>query len=241
MINNTLYRSSEQSASSNLDREELIRLLQRLYPTANLNSLQWKIHDLTSKGILYRIGRGNYSTTKPKDVYLPEITGEAKSIYNDIKEELPFAEIAIAHTSWFNEFMIHQVFKTYWVVEVEKVAVDAVFEYLLEKRREAFVIPEELMANGYTPRADTTIVVKSMISESPLLKVDEIKAPSIEKLLVDCICDPDIYAAQHEERADIFSSAFDKYSVNISKLKRYARRRNRVGELGALIEGARSI
>jgi 3-deoxy-D-manno-octulosonic acid (KDO) 8-phosphate synthase len=55
--------------------------------------------------------------------------------------------------------------------------------------------------------------------------------PTLEKILVDIIADDALFSAQQGELEFIFKSAFDKYNINKSKMKRYASRRNREAEI----------
>jgi hypothetical protein len=77
--------------------------------------------------------------------------------------------------------------------------------------------------------------VKSLISESPVLDQHGVKIAPLEKLLVDCVSDQDLFAAQQSEIDFIFKTAFDKYTINESKLKRYARRRNQLEKVKNLL------
>jgi hypothetical protein len=80
------------------------------------------------------------------------------------------------------------------------------------------------------------IIVKSLISEAPLLEIENITVPSIEKLLIDCLTDVDLFAAQQDELDNIYQMVFQKYHVNINKISRYARRRGQIDELENKIE-----
>ena len=75
-----------------------------------------------------------------------------------------------------------------------------------------------------------------MISESPLAETNDIIIAALEKILVDLVSNELLYAAQQEERTTIFVNAFSKYFVNMSKLRRYARRRNRMEQIEELIK-----
>lgn len=59
--------------------------------------------------------------------------------------------------------------------------------------------------------------------------------PSIEKLLVDCLTADDLFRAQQNDLEYIFQSAFEKYNLNTTKMRRYARRRNQGGKLEEFI------
>ena len=61
--------------------------------------------------------------------------------------------------------------------------------------------------------------------------MDNMMIPSVEKLLIDCLIDTDLFAAQQDELDHIYQSVFQKYEVNLNKISRYARRRGQISEL----------
>jgi hypothetical protein len=69
-----------------------------------------------------------------------------------------------------------------------------------------------------------------LVSEAPLTEIDKIAIPTIEKLLIDCLIDKDLFAAQQDELENIYQTVFEKYIVNLNKSRRYARRRDRLVE-----------
>jgi predicted transcriptional regulator of viral defense system len=216
-------------------KTELRNVLEKLYPGRNENTLRWKIHDLKEKGAINHVTRGVYTLNKQKRSYLPEIPAEAKKLYKNIRKELPYAEFSIAQTGWFNEFMLHQVFRTYLVLEVEREAAVSVFNRLSEQGKRVFLDPDRKTFDLYVSHAENSIIVKPLISESPLMELDDIKIASLEKLLVDCICDTEIYSAQYQEVDSIFKRVMEKYTINIGRLKRYSRRRNKTEKVAALM------
>lgn len=210
-------------------------MLEKLYPGINESTRKWKIHDLKEKGIIRNVMRGIYSLAEQRQSYLPDISTEAEELYKNIRQELPYAELSIAHTGWFNEFMLHQVFKTYLIIEVEKEATTTVFNRLSEQDKKVFLNPGREIFEYYIANTENPIIVKSLISESPLIEMADIKVATLEKLLVDCICDTEIYSAQYQEASTIYNNAMEKYQVNTSRLQRYSKRRNRVFETSNLI------
>lgn len=216
--------------------KELLNLLKELYPTTNLNTLKWKIYDLKENGVIHPVAKGHYTFTVQKLPYQPEITLETADLYKRIRKELPHAELSIAHTTWFNEFMVHQVFRTYLIIEVEKGATTTVFNRLSEWGKRAFLNPTREVFEYYIANTEDPIIIKPLISESPLTELENIKAATLEKLLVDCVSDTVVYGAQHQEVSGIFESAMKKYALNLSKLKRYAGRRNKMEEINELLK-----
>jgi len=57
----------------------------------------------------------------------------------------------------------------------------------------------------------------------------------LEKLLVDCIADKELFAAQQSEIDFIYKTTAEKYTINEGKLKRYARRRNQLEKVVMLL------
>ena len=70
------------------------------------------------------------------------------------------------------------------------------------------------------------MIVKSLVTESPLTQKEGFKVPTLEKLLVDMRKDEDYYFVQGVEETYILENARSLYDINESRLKRYAKRRN---------------
>jgi hypothetical protein len=124
--------------------------------------------------------------------------------------------------------MIHQPGRFYILVEVEKDAAQSVFFYLKEHKTPVFIEPTEDLIEKYFPDQQETIIVKSLVSEAPLQTINNINIPTIEKILVDIFCDDVIFSAQQgSEMKTIFLEALTKYTVNESRIMRYADRRRK--------------
>lgn len=88
----------------------------------------------------------------------------------------------------------------------------------------------------YIDLREECIIVKPLVTESPLQKVDGIKVPTLEKLLVDTQKDPDFYYLRGSESLNMSHLAFDLSSINTQRLLRYARRRGISQEINELIK-----
>ena len=216
-------------------KNDLVKLLRRYFPTStNEGTIGWRIHDLKERGTINHLGRDTYSLSIHKN-YEPDISGEAKELYQNVKKALPYTGLCIIDTRWLNEFMLHQVFRTYLIIEVEKEATPTVFKRLIELSDEVFLNPRKEMFEYYIANTENPIIIKPLISESPLIEVDQIRVASLEKLLVDCICDTEVYGAQYQEATAIFENAREKYTINTGRIRRYARRRNRSVEIARFL------
>jgi hypothetical protein len=178
-------------------------------------------------GILNRIGRGKFETGEGKN-YIPEITPKLKTIYSKLKKEFPYLKICIWHTSILNEFMLHQSGNFYVLVEVEKDATQSIFYFLKETNYSVFIDPTNDLLDKYLPVNKDSIIVKSLVSEAPIQNIKGINTTSLEKMLVDIFCDNVIFSAQQgAEMRTIFKEAFTKYTINESRMYRYADRRRK--------------
>ncbi len=79
------------------------------------------------------------------------------------------------------------------------------------------------------------IIIRPLISESPLLVVDGINTPTIEKILVDIVGDVEFSFLQGSEINYVYAAVFERHSVNKNKLLGYATRRGRKEEVEQLL------
>jgi thioredoxin-related protein len=129
--------------------------------------------------------------------------------------------------------MVHQPFSFNLIVEVEKDAAESIFHFIKEKFKNVYLNPNAETYKNYIAGNTDSIIVKSMITESPLQEIYSVHAPSIEKILVDIYCDTNIYSAfQGKEMQNIYRNAVNNYTVNLSTLARYALRRGKKEEIG---------
>jgi len=178
-------------------------------------------------GVLNRIGRGKFSIEQGK-LFVPDISSKMKSVYKKLKKEFPYLKICIWHTSVLNEFMVHQPFRFYLIIEVEKDATQSVFFFLKEIKYPVFIQPTSDILEKYLPNEKEAMIIKSLVTEAPIQNVKGVNTISLEKMLVDIFCDDVVFSAQQgAEMRSIFNEALNKYSLNLSKMLRYADRRGK--------------
>lgn len=90
-----------------------------------------------------------------------------------------------------------------------------------------------LIRNAYAMMEDLHdfILVKPLISEAPVFENDGISVPELEKVLVDHDSDKEFSALTEEDIQKEFQRAFELYSVNTSRLLRYAGRKGKKEEI----------
>ncbi|MBU3820993.1 hypothetical protein KO566_02885 [Flavobacteriaceae bacterium XHP0103] len=187
------------------------------------------MYDLVNKGILHRVGRGTYSFSgSEKREFVPFINAQLQKLWQTIKEQFPYIDMCLWSTKWLNEFMLHQPFKFYTIVEVEKEVMEAVFYNLREQGYEVFLDPSDDVINNYVVGSEDPIIITGLTTEAPTQKIEGVWTQTLEKLLVDIYCDPSLFAAQQgAELARVYQTAFEKYAISKTKMLRYANRRNK--------------
>lgn len=125
---------------------------------------------------------------------------------------------------------------SYILVDVEKVGVESVFDALqgMELGRNVHMTPSLEECNRYL-WCTNAIVVRQLIGQSPLTVIDGCVVPRIEKILVDLVGDNELIFASGAETYNIYEFARERNNVNISKLLRYASRRNRKEKIEEII------
>jgi len=205
-------------------------------PAIKKATVNWRIYELVKTGRLQRIGRGKYFLgTEVK--YIPEISPKEIKISNLLKKEFPFINYCVWTSSYLNEFSQHMSAFQFIIVEVEKEALESVYFTLKDNFNSTFKKPAKEIVEDFISNQPNSIVVKSFVSEAPLENIKNIPTSSLEKLLVDLYCDQNLfYFLQGNELLNIYKNAFDKYTINQSKLLRYADRRRKKKQIEEFIK-----
>lgn len=216
-----------------VSKDKLVEVILLDFPELKKSTINVYLSRFKKEGIIKNPSRGIYAL-KGKKTYHPTLDNKLKRLFNKIKKDFPFVEFCIWDTQWLNEFMRHQPFKFYTVLEFEKDVTESVFYALKEQGKQVFIEPDAETFDLYVNNSEDVIILKHLISEAPLHEIENIVVPTLEKLLVDMTIDTKVYAAQQGEIKLIYANAFDKYEVNKNKMKRYAYRRNRENEVEKL-------
>lgn len=221
--------------NSRLSKQELVGMIMHDFPKWSYNTINMYLSKLKKRGIINAPSRGIYELDS-RTSFHPKILNELKKTFNKVKREFPYITFCIWNTIWLNDFMRHQPFKHYVVIEVEKDASESVFTFLTEINKNVFFNPDEEIFDRYIHNQDEVLIVKNMVSESPLIEKEKIVIPALEKLLVDMLIDTSLFSAQQNEKEFIMRSVMEKYTLNELKMRRYAARRNRDQEIDELID-----
>lgn len=220
--------------SARLSKKMLVGSIKKDFPSWSDNTINMYLSRLKKEGIISSPSRGFYEMDN-NIPFQPHILNSLKRVFKKVKLEFPYITFCIWDTVWLHEFMRHQPFKHYIVVEVEKDASESVFTFLTEIHKNIFFNPDEEIFDRYIHNQNQVLIVKNMVSEPPLIEKDKIIIPAFEKLLVDMLIDTSLFSAQQNEKEFIMRSVMEKYTLNELKMRRYAVRRNREEEIDKLI------
>jgi hypothetical protein len=229
----TLFKYFENRES--FTTNDVYGFFSQTQPSIKRATVNWRIYNLVQQGLLKRIGRGVYSLGKG-NCFSPILTKKQKNIFTMVKKQFPLITFCCWHTSVLKEFFQHVSIYDFMLVEVERETIDAVFHFIKETNNNTFKEPSRDMMENFVLESKDAIVIKSLTSEAPLQKVDNITVPSIEKIIVDLYADSEIFFfLQGSEMLNIFTNALEKYTVNTDRLLRYAKRRNKGEELKKIL------
>ena len=124
--------------------------------------------------------------------------------------------------------LIHQPGKFYLLVEVEKDSMEPVFYFLKDNNYPVFLEYDKDVITRYLSNENNAIIIKSLVSEAPVQNIKGVTTITVEKMLVDIFCDDNIFSSQQgSEMKNIFNEVFNKYTVNVNRILRYADRRRK--------------
>ena len=213
-------------------KRELVALLQAEFPDAAEATLTWRIHDLKSRGLLHAAGRGQYTTQPAKPDYLPIITSGPLRLYQKATAVLPSGTArCLTDTAWLSELLGLSSPVSFILIETEKAQLNTVYDALVELSRKVFLNPDASDVQRYVSTHDRAVVLRPLVSEAPTNDMEGVIASSLEKLLVDAIVYTDLYANLQPHLPTLFYNVRSQFSLNESRIRRYARRRDRLNEI----------
>jgi hypothetical protein len=218
-------------------RIELFDFFHRTNPDWKETTFRWKIHDLKNKQIIRTVSR-EFFTLSCKPVFIPDSSEQERKISSKIKKQFPSLKFCIWSTQTASEFMLHIPARFIILLQVEREALEPVYGFLKEQKyRHLFIQPEEKEIERYVYESDSTVVLQSLITKSPVITTDTLTTVTLEKLLVDLLSDKKLFAPfQGEELIHIVNTAYSRYSVDFTRLFHYAGRRKKEFELTELLK-----
>lgn len=198
--------------------------------------MQWSLVQLVSKGAIVRVKRGLYKLAeKPQFSY--QVKEDTRQLYSLLKEAFPYAPFCVYDGEILSPLQHHLSYNALTYVETDRSVAEAVFHALQEKEYKVFYKPDKDEFYKYIDISTPAIIVRPMVSDSPLATLDGVPGPTLEKLLVDIRRDKDFDYLAGEECLRMLENASNMYSLNTTKLLRYAGRRGVREELEDELNG----
>lgn len=216
----------------------LLNYFQSVDIDINRRSLYTQLRRMVDAKELKKLDRGLFIIAADlKSKFHPFYNGEMKRIAKIVSSAYPFLDRCIWSIDDIKRLSHYASNRDVVFVEVDRDAVEGVFNLLSEKfsGRRVFLNPSESEYSYYI-NGTPSIIVKPLVTEAPCIKDKEgITHPSIEKIMVDVISDVDFTPWQDFEAVRLFDTIFTIYEVATSKLMRYARRRGKSDEIEELV------
>ena len=230
--NKNIVRGIRQQFASAIffNREELYDYLeQNFFPGLKETTFRWRVYELKKWNIIVPVKRGLYKLSDNKIVYCPSLNSGIIKISRLLLRKYTDIRYCIWESNWLNEFSRHQAANKIMFIEVEKDLVKSIFTLLLDNSyKNVFIEPDRFVTQTYVLENPTSIIVKQLISKSPVQQNENVNVPKLEKILVDLFSDEKYLTAyKGNEEIVIFKNALDLYQINLSNLINYSRRRKR--------------
>lgn len=198
-------------------------------------TISWHLTKLIESGRLQRVARGKYAI-REKQQFSVFPTEEQRSLNEELKIKWPYAHFCIYNGNIISPLQHHLSANNITYIETEREAVTAVFNHLRDEGKSAYLRPTREFIYNYIDLSHSSIFVKPLITESPVQESNGILVPTLEKLLIDLQKDKDFFYLQEAEGENIFQNALSLYSINESRLLRYASRRGIRKEIETIIQ-----
>ena len=200
-------------------------------------TLSWYLREMVKDNILFKLGRGIYTSRRHQATcYTPRLRDKVIKIGKLIAGAFPFISISVFDGQVLADLQHHISSNNLIYIEVEREAMESVFHWLKGKGYKAYLNPNKDFVYDNIDISKEAVIVKPLISESPLTEIRGISTPRIEKILVDLMCDDDMDYLHGSEWHYILNHVMNTYSVNRSTLLRYASRRNAKDKIGKALE-----
>ena len=180
-------------------------------------------------GLLFPVGG-----FKPAFHIVPD--EKMRKLFMELKAVLPFAAISIWHTDAILSLMHDIPNISLTIVGAERLAADSVADALENLTGSLILRDSEKSTLTRLAAGRELVVVTPQVSQAPVEVSDSVTVPTLEKILVDILCDNALHALTGSEAYAIYAAAFDRYAVSRKTLLRYGGRRNRTEAVNTILK-----
>ena len=230
----------EIPTGSLLSRLDIFTIALKADPSFRETLLRNLLEKLMKPGMLSRIGRNCYIKEKSSDkpIYENDYSETAQELLAIMKKRFPLLSYRVWELSWLNEFLNHLIARNLICLDVEKDGCEYVFESLkAEYNGKLLLAPNADQLHRYAEH--DTIIINRLVTEAPFIKENSPEVP-LEKIIVDLLANKAVRSTIHAgEIPNIIVDMVEKYTVDRTKLLRYASRRSKKDELSIILESVK--
>jgi len=207
--------------------DEIVAFIESQGENTPRKTIIWNVNDLVRQGKAVRIGRGVYGFISKKR-FKPEMSEETRRACSILQKQFKYLVVTVTDSGMLGQFMNLQPFSTVVVIETRKSAVSSVLSELRRGGVDAYAKRDYAKLKRYVVSSQPFLVRTELVVNPSLIQEENYRSSNLEKLLVDIVCDDDIYGQyQGEELINIYSNATDRYAVNYSQMLKYATARKK--------------
>ncbi len=232
----------EFKSHTSLTKQDLYDFYTKNNEKAPESDFFWYLYALKQENFIKALYKDTYKLIdKNTFEFEPFLDTKLSDIHN-VLSKFDLTDYCLWSSAWLNEFTIHQVPRSFIILEVEKEAVESIFYHLRDMGyKEVFLLfakIDETLLDRYIFEAENPIIIRKIITKSPTNKILDplskipINIPRLEKILVDLYCEDNLFRAyKGSEQYNIFENALKKYTLNFKTLLAYAQRRKKDASL----------
>ncbi len=238
MTNVDIILDYAASHEGTLVRKEFTSWFEASYPDGSLRSMDTELRQMVADGVLERTGYGRFRlTSEAKLPYVPAISEEMKALFSGIKEKYPYADFCIWQAREISSFMQHIPAIDILILETDRAASEAVYDDARElaRGRTALLRPTEKECRLYAS-GEPSLIVRDLISEAPVIRMNGVVTASLEKILVDVTITREFEFTRGSETYTIYENAARMYHIAKKTMLRYASRRGKKEEIERLMK-----
>lgn len=189
-------------------------------------TLNWHIQKLVKEEKIFRVGRGRYSL-QGHQIFRENPDDELVRRHAELISQYPSVKCCLYKGTILSPLLHHLSYNALTYIEVDRVLADILFHKFKDGGDVVFNKPSREVMQDYVDMSRPGIIIKPLITGAPTKTNSGVPMPSLEKILVDTICDEDFSYLQGGEWYYMIETAATQYSINTSRLLRYAGRRGK--------------
>ncbi len=194
-------------------------------PEISSDAIRQRIVRLKQSGALIGLGKGIYTlSSKPK--YKPKSDAFIAKLNRLFSKKFAGIKSCAWSSAWLNDFTIHQPAHFFYLFETEPDMIETTFNLFKDNNISAWLQPNQDTIQLYLQSQPNSVIVKPLITRSPVIKSPKTSLPELEKILVDVFAEKELfYYLRGQELVNIYERASDRYLISWQRLYSYASRR----------------